>query len=88
MGGLHIEIAALTMVGDWLKDSGWVEALVQAEIASAGTADSFLKASHVTRTRHAHQVTATTLYILAKRAYTQYVESQEPGSQTKSFNDW
>ena len=27
---------------DWLEDTGWVEALVQAKVASAGTADSFL----------------------------------------------
>ncbi|QQP53211.1 uncharacterized protein LOC103506659 [Caligus rogercresseyi] len=39
-GGLHIEMAALKTLGDWLKGSGWVQALVQAEIATAGTADS------------------------------------------------
>ena len=46
-GGLHIEMAALKTLGDWLQGSGWVQALVQAEITSAGTADSFLRASHV-----------------------------------------
>ena len=35
-GGLHIEMAALKT----LQGSGWVQALVQAEITSAGTADS------------------------------------------------
>ncbi|KAH3847815.1 hypothetical protein DPMN_090147 [Dreissena polymorpha] len=25
-GGLHIEIAALRTIGDWLQDSGWVNA--------------------------------------------------------------
>ena len=73
LGGLHIEMAGLKVIGDWLEDSGWVEALVQAKVASAGTADSFLKASHVTRTRHAHQVTASTLHIFLKNAYTQYL---------------
>ncbi len=38
-------------------------AIVQAKAASPGTAESFLKASHVTRTRHTHQVTASSLYI-------------------------
>ena len=61
--GLHIEMAALKMLGDWLKGSGWVQALVQAEITTQGTADSFLKAAHVVRTRQAHQVTASALYI-------------------------
>ena len=58
-GGLHIEIAALKKLGDWLRGSGSVQPLVQAEIATPGTADSFLLAAHVTRTRRAHQITAT-----------------------------
>ena len=36
-GGLHIQMAALKTLGDWLRGSGWVKALVQAEIATAGT---------------------------------------------------
>ncbi|KAL8572888.1 hypothetical protein ACOMHN_011137 [Nucella lapillus] len=60
-GGLHIEMAALRTLGDWLQGSGWVQALVQAEIVTAGTADSFLRASHVLRSRRAHQVTAAAL---------------------------
>ena len=63
-GGVHIEIAAFRRtIGDWLQNSGWVSALSQANVASAGTAESFLKASQVTRTRHAHQVTACSLHI-------------------------
>ncbi len=34
----------------------WINALVQANIASSGTADSFIHVSHVTKTGHAHQV--------------------------------
>ena len=37
-------------------------------IASTGTANSFIKASHVTKTRHAHQVTAATLHGLMQWA--------------------
>ena len=40
-GGLHIEMAALKTLGDLLKCSGWTGALVQAGIATPGTADSF-----------------------------------------------
>ena len=43
--GLHIEVATLKTVGDLLKRSGWVQALVQAEIATAGTPDSFFYAA-------------------------------------------
>ena len=71
-GGLHIEMAALKILGDLLQGSGWVQALVQAEIASAGTADFFLRASHVSRTMRAHQVTAAALFTLQQLAYKHY----------------
>ena len=56
MGPLHTEMAAMKTLGDWFDDSGWCQALVEAGIASPGTAQSFLHASHVSRTRYAHQV--------------------------------
>jgi len=61
-GGLHIEMAAVKTLADWLDGSGWVQALVHAEITTPGTAESFLRASHVTRTRRAHQATAAALH--------------------------
>ena len=54
LGGLHVEAATLRALVDWLDGSGWTSAIVQANIASPGTAESFLKASHISRTRHAH----------------------------------
>ena len=48
----------IQLLGNWVEDSGWTSDLTQAKIASSGTADSFISASHVTKTRHAHQVTA------------------------------
>ncbi|KAK3730385.1 hypothetical protein QZH41_004674 [Actinostola sp. cb2023] len=54
-GGLHIEMAFLKLIGGWLEDSGWTTSLVEANIASSGTAESFIKATSVTRTRRAHQ---------------------------------
>ena len=74
-GGLHIKIAAFKILGDWLEGSGWTTAICDAGIASSGVADSLLKAAHVTRTRHAHQVTAAALYILRNQAYKRYTES-------------
>lgn len=50
-GGLHLELALWNTLGDLLDSSGWTTALVEAEIASSGVADSFLKSSHLTRTR-------------------------------------
>ena len=71
LGGLHIEMVTLKLLGDWLEDSGWTNALVQADIASSGIANSFIQASHVTKTRHAQQVTAASLYILLQQAYSE-----------------
>ena len=71
-GGLHIEIAAFKVLDEWLEDSGWTHALTQADVASSGTANSFLKASHVTKTRRARQTTACSLYILLQAAYKEY----------------
>lgn len=77
LGGLHIEMATLKLLGDWLEDSGWTNALVQADIASSGTANSFVNASHVTKTRHAHQETAASLYTLLQQAYSEDVMSSD-----------
>lgn len=64
LGGLHIEMAPLQAVGSWLKNSGWVRALFQARIATAGTADSFLKVAHLTKARLARQISAAALSLL------------------------
>ena len=72
----------------YLQGSGWVQALVQAEITSAGTADSFLRASHVSRTRRAHQVTAAALSTLQTRAYDHYLELSYKRDEKLEFDDW
>ena len=88
-GGLHIKMAALKTLGDWLQGSGWVQALVQAEIATAGTANSFLRASHVLRTRRAHQVTAAALYILQHHAYKHCCLGETRDAvDLPTFEDW
>ena len=86
-GGLHIELAFLKVLGDWLEGTGWTNTLVQAEIASQGTSDSFLKAAHITRTRHAHQVTAGSLYILMDRAYKLH-QREDHTTDPLSFEQW
>lgn len=87
LGGLHIEMAGLRVTGHWLEDSGWVEALVKAKVASPGTANSLVKVSHVTQARHAHQVTASCLHILLKDSYRQYLKSLEP-EEPEPFITW
>ena len=69
MGSLHIEMAMWSTFGDYLEGSGWAAALTQAGVASSGTVDSFFKASHLMRTRYAHQVCAVALAKLQEEAY-------------------
>ena len=71
------------------EDSGWTGALVEAEVASSGTADSFLSASNVTRTRQAHQITACSLYALLKKAYsTDLEERTEDEDNAITLEQW
>ena len=67
--GLHIEMATLTSIGTLLQKSGWTEAIVEAGIASSGTAESCLSASSGTRTRKMDQVIVSALYKLLKEAF-------------------
>ena len=88
-GGLHIEMAALKSIGTLLQDSGWTTALVESGIATSGTADSYLSASSVTRTRQMHQVTASCLYKLLHDSYGIYcTEAQADDQYELSFDDW
>ena len=56
-------------------------------MTTPSTADSFLKTSHVSRTRHAHQVIAAALYILIDKAYKTYREDVDEEEKLKSFSD-
>jgi len=87
-GGLHIEMNALKVLGDLLDSSGWTGALTQVNVTTSGTADSYLKVSHVTRTRHAHQVTASSLHILLHRAYTEYSSNHVDAESLKHLEAW
>ena len=92
-GGLHIEMGAFKVLGELLDGTGWVNVLVNADIVSSGTAESFLKVSHLARTRRAHQVTAAALYILQQEAYDAYKSSTENSTSTStqdsmSFESW
>ena len=46
LSGLHIKMSLLKALGDLLDGSGWTSGLMQAEKATAGTSNSFLKAVH------------------------------------------
>ncbi|CAG2255152.1 unnamed protein product [Mytilus edulis] len=81
-------MAAFKAFGSWLEDSEWTSVLVNAQVTSPGTADSFLKASPVTTTRRTHQVTACTLYRLLSNAYCQYKDVLRYDEVILEFEEW
>ena len=88
-GGLHIEMASLKLLGDKLKSSGWTEALAEAEVATSGTADSFLSASNVVKTRQAHLITASSLYGLMKDAFSNSEgQFEDKEQELYAFREW
>ena len=76
LGGFPTEMALWKVLGDLLEGSGWTSAPSEAEVTSAGTAQSMLNTAHLTRTRHAHQVTLLTLRILQREAFLSCIGSE------------
>ena len=75
MGNLHIEMALMKCLGDWLEGSGWTALLSLAEITMSGKADRMLSGcSNITLCRFLHQVTASALHIKKNEAYCEYIE--------------
>ena len=82
------EMNALRSLGSLLQNSGWTAAHTEAGVASFGTANSFLSATSITKTRQAHQITACSLYKLKKLAYSIYLEELVDPNKMKYFEDW
>ena len=85
LGGLHIEMAYISTIGDFLDGSGWTSALADADVTTPGKAESLLKSSHVKRARHVHIVTCSTLWILLHQEYDEYCQAE---SEPSSYEDW
>ena len=88
LGGLHIEMAILNMLGKWLDGSGWSSALVEAGVATSGRAAALLSASHVKRSRYAHQVTVASLYTLQSNACNIYCKELPASEEPLPFKVW
>ena len=81
MDPLHIEMALMNAIGNWIQGSGWVEAFGQANIITAGQIDSFLNVSKVKRTRFAHQLSLAVLIKLSHNAF-------DDQSEFNNYIDW
>ena len=64
LGPMHKEMLCENMSVDWVRDSGWVEMLFDADVTLPGRAEALVKGAHVTWTRYAHQVTDSSLSLL------------------------
>ncbi len=86
MGGLHIEMAVLNMIGKWLTGSGWTEMFLKAGVATSGRCDSLLKSAHVKRARYAHEVSVASLFIVRNAAFKASLNSNE--QSYLSLQEW
>ena len=81
MGPLHIEMAFLNAIGNWLESSGWVDIIIKSEINTPGRADALLKGNHPKRSRYAHQVSCAALSLLLRESY-------ENSEVTQNIEEW
>ena len=49
MGGLHIEMAMLKVIGIWLDGSGWSYVMTSANVKTEGRTTGFIKCAHISR---------------------------------------
>ena len=82
MGALHIEMATLSTLGDWLADRGWTVALSNANVSTTGN-QSLVSGHDVARTKYCHQVTACALHQLMYGSF----ETGHRGDDI-SFDTW
>ena len=89
MGGLHIEMILLNVLGDWLEGSGWAAVMASANVMTEGRADALQSGSHTSRAQWAHQVSAAALFCLQSQAFTAYKDNLEVDNITaKPFREW
>ena len=84
-GGLHMEKAKLVVIGDVVEGMGWAEVIAEAGVATSEVANSMYHASHLTRTRHAHEEFILALHILKMKAWDQF---QQRDVSLLSFIEW
>ena len=87
MGGLHIEMAMLTVIGDWLEGSGWTNVMSSAKVTTEGRAPGLQKGSHTSRGQWVHHITAAALFNLLNRSYTKYC-TNTPDDEQHVFDEW
>ena len=81
LGPLHIEMAFMSAIGDWVKGSGWPDIFNRAKLSTVGRVENFLVGNKVKRTRYTLQVSLASLISLATKAFNLCNEEL-------NFEDW
>lgn len=63
-GGLHIEMTMMKTIGDYIAESGWTTALLNAEIFTKGKIDNVIHGGQIKQARYAHQVIFFFIFII------------------------
>ena len=87
MGGLHIEMVMLNVIGNFLEGNGWVHVMTSENVITEGRAFGLQKGSHISRAQWAHQVTAAALFVVLRRSYDAY-HIMTPSSEKLDFDVW
>ena len=69
MGPLHIEMAFLSAIGNFLEGCGWTETLEKTNINTPGRVDSLLDGGKFKRSYYAHQISLAALFNLLNEAF-------------------
>ena len=56
----------------WDVDSGWTQAISEADVVGPTTANNLLNSEHLKKTRHVHEATVGVLFLLQAEACQQY----------------
>ena len=84
LGALHIEIAMLRCLGDWLQDSGWLTSLSNAGVTSPVN-ESLLTGHNIAPSKYAHQITAKVSYQLMLPAFKSLNEGYSEDKREQRF---
>ncbi len=77
MGDLHIEMAFMDAIADWLEGSEWEEIFVAAGVKTPGTSKTYLSGHNVKKCRYAHQVSLTALHHLLMKDWQRYLKDHQ-----------
>ena len=56
MGGLHIEMIILQILGQWLEESGWARVMKDAMVATEGRVNALEKVYNTARGQWTHEI--------------------------------